>query len=253
MMFNKYGIFVVLALLFTGCTHVEEPGSMYGATVANKEHLDTDPLYLSYIADPVKDNIAFYWRDDNDSLFRSIGNLKNGLQTQKKSLLFAMNGGMYQEDNTPQGLFIEAGKIKEPLNRNHGEGNFYLKPNGVFLLRADGEAEVVATESYKHDSNIAYATQSGPMLLIGGAIHSKFKQGSLNVHIRNGVGILPDGKVLFVISRKPVNLYDFAAYFKGRGCKNALYLDGFVSRCYLPEKDWMQTDGNFGVIIGITQ
>ena len=33
---------------------------------------------------------------------------------------------------------------------------------------------------------------------------------------------------------------------------DALYLDGFVSRPYLPEKQWEQTDGNLGVIIGVT-
>jgi uncharacterized protein YigE (DUF2233 family) len=36
-------------------------------------------------------------------------------------------------------------------------------------------------------------------------------------------------------------------------CQNALYLDGFVSRTYLPEKAWKQVDGNFGVIIGVTE
>ena len=54
------------------------------------------------------------------------------------------------------------------------------------------------------------------------------------------------------MSKKEINFYDFANYFKSIGCKNALYLDGLVSRIYLPEKQWIQTDGNFGVIIGVT-
>ena len=54
------------------------------------------------------------------------------------------------------------------------------------------------------------------------------------------------------MSKVGVNFYDFANYFKRIGCKNALYLDGFVSRTYLPEKEWIQTDGNFGVIVGVT-
>ena len=40
---------------------------------------------------------------------------------------------------------------------------------------------------------------------------------------------------------------------KSWGVKNALYLDGFVSRAYLPQQNWTQTDGNFGVIIGVTE
>ena len=54
------------------------------------------------------------------------------------------------------------------------------------------------------------------------------------------------------MSKKEVSFYDFANYFKSMGCKNALYLDGFVSLTYLPEQNWIQTDGNFGVIIGVT-
>jgi len=55
------------------------------------------------------------------------------------------------------------------------------------------------------------------------------------------------------MSKTEINFCDFANYFQSLGCLNALYLDGFVSRTYLPEKNWIQTDGNFGVIIGVTK
>ncbi len=89
-------------------------------------------------------------------------------------------------------------------------------------------------------------------MVIDGKIHPEFQKGSANLNIRNGVGILPDRKIIFAMSKKQINFYDFADYFKRLGCLNALYLDGFVSQTYLPEKNWMQTDGNFGVIIGVT-
>ncbi|WP_316932864.1 phosphodiester glycosidase family protein [Flavobacterium aquidurense] len=90
-------------------------------------------------------------------------------------------------------------------------------------------------------------------LFIDGKIHAEFKKGSANLNIRNGVGILPDGKVIFVWSKKEINFYDFADYFKSLGCKNALYLDGFVSRAYVPSENWIQTDGNFGVLFAVTK
>ena len=90
------------------------------------------------------------------------------------------------------------------------------------------------------------------MLLIEGVVHPALKKGSANVNIRNGVGILPGNKLVFAMSKEPINFYDLAEYFKGLGCRSALYLDGFVSRTYLPEKNWVQTDGDFGVIIGVT-
>lgn len=102
-------------------------------------------------------------------------------------------------------------------------------------------------------NNIDFATQSGPMLVIDGKIHPAFKEGSTNLNVRNGVGILPDGTIIFALSKTEINFYDFAKYFQDLGCKNALYLDGFVSRMYLPEKKWIQTDGSFGVMIGVTK
>jgi len=84
-------------------------------------------------------------------------------------------------------------------------------------------------------------------------MHPKFNMGSTNVNIRNGVGVLPDGSLLFAMSKEKINFYDFALYFKQNGCENALYLDGFVSKTYLPSQGWEQLDGNFGVIIGETE
>ncbi|HNC31769.1 MAG TPA: hypothetical protein PKX08_17285, partial [Cyclobacteriaceae bacterium] len=58
-------------------------------------------------------------------------------------------------------------------------------------------------------------------------------------------------RVVFLMSKVEINFFDFAEAFKAMGCRNALYLDGFVSRTYLPEENWTQLDGNFGVIIGV--
>ncbi len=163
-----------------------------------------------------------------------------------------MNGGMYKEDNSPLGLYIENKQAKFPLNTGKGVGNFYLYPNGVFYITVTNEAHICTTDNFKNNGNIKYATQSGPMLLVDGHIHPAFKEGSENTNIRNGVGILPNNKIVFAMSKREINFYDFANYFKKLGCKNALYLDGFVSRVYLPEKNWTQMDGNFGVIIGVS-
>ncbi|MEM1216731.1 MAG: hypothetical protein AAGJ82_13640 [Bacteroidota bacterium] len=41
--------------------------------------------------------------------------------------------------------------------------------------------------------------------------------------------------------------------WRENGCQNALYLDGFVSRTYLPAKDWVQEDGRYGIIIAVVE
>lgn len=162
-----------------------------------------------------------------------------------------MNGGMYRPDHSPQGLYIEKGAILKSIDTSSGKGNFYMKPNGIFYITKEKTAGISETSAFKFSSTIQYATQSGPMLVINGNIHTSFKQGSANLNIRNGVGILPNGKILFAMSKEEINFYDFALFFKEKGCREALYLDGFVSRMYLPEKNWIQTDGGFGVMIGV--
>ena len=202
--------------------------------------------------DPRKQNLQLYWKDDTGQPFRSIGNLRTWLNAKGQRLVFAMNGGMFKEGSVPQGLFIQNKIVLVPLDTTSGSGNFYLKPNSVFYLTTKGNAVVCPTQNFIPDSSITFATQSGPLLLINSNIHPAFTNGSVNVHIRNGVGILPNGNALFAMSKEKVSFYDFAQWFRQRGCSDALYLDGFVSRTYLPAAGWEQTDGDFGVIIGLT-
>lgn len=212
-----------------------------------------DKDFISFKIDPKKQQIALYWKDENGTNLRSIGHLKDWLYEDKKQLIFAMNAGMYKPDNSPQGLYIENHKLLSPLDTTSGAGNFYLLPNGVFYITQNNIAAITKTTKFSNTTDIKFATQSGPMLLINGHIHPAFKATSTNLNIRNGVGILPNNNVVFAMSKKEINFYDFADYFKQLGCKNALYLDGLVSRTYLPEEQWTQTDGNFGVMIGVTK
>lgn len=209
--------------------------------------------YITYKVDPKKELVKLYWKNANQEPLQSLQQLKTHVESQHKKLLFAMNAGMYLPDNSPLGLFIENGMTRKNINLNNGNGNFYLKPNGIFYIKKNGSFNVCKSEEFNLQKDILFATQSGPMLVINGTIHPEFKQGSTRVNIRNGVGVLPNHQLIFVMSKKEVNLYDFASYFKQLGCVNALYLDGFVSRTYSPKDQWLQLDGNFGVMIGITE
>ncbi len=209
-----------------------------------------DPTILSYALDLETQTLGFYSTDDSGQYFENHGRLKQWLARENKKLLFAMNGGMYLPDLSPQGLYIENGIKKKDIDQKRkGYGNFYLSPNGVFYITDERQAFVVTTDNYLGKDNHRYATQSGPMLLINGAIHPEFNEGSTNLHIRNGVGVLPDGQVLFAMSKEKINFFDFARFFQEHGCQNALYLDGFVSRTYLPGQNWVQEDGRYGIII----
>jgi uncharacterized protein YigE (DUF2233 family) len=239
-MFTKIRISVFLILLFS-----------IGTPLAIKAQILQQDM-ISFVPEG-KQKVRLYWKDDQGKLLGSLGKLKTFAEQRRQRLVFAMNGGMYLEDRAPLGLFIQEGKTIRSLNKAKGSGNFFLQPNGVFYINSSGKGAVCKTADFRNKKDIRYATQSGPMLVINGSIHLAFKKGSTNLNIRNGVGILPDGRMLFAMSKKEVSLYDFAAYFKNKGCRNALYLDGFVSRTYYPAINWKQLDGYFGVMIGVVE
>ena len=99
---------------------------------------------------------------------------------------------MYDEAGQPIGLLVMDGKQVHAINRRKGGGNFHLLPNGVFLIRKDGRPEVVASDAYKSSPDIAFATQSGPMLVIDGKLHPAFDADGESRYVRNGVAIAPD-------------------------------------------------------------
>ena len=171
----------------------------------------------------------------NETPIRRLAELEASLGPRAQKVAFAMNAGMYGEDGRPIGLAIVEGRQVRAINRRKGGGNFHLMPNGVFQVRRDGRAEVVTSANWQPAPDIMIATQSGPMLVIDGKLHPAFDHDGSSRHIRNGVGIAPDGKARFVISEHPVSLGKFARFFRDQlKCRNALFFDGAVSALWDP-------------------
>lgn len=212
-------------------------------------------VYDCYEVNLKETNLSLFWQNEKGEPLRNIDALQKHLDRKGKHLVFAMNAGMYKRDNSPQGLFIQDGKELVPIDRRKEEyGNFYMQPNGVFLIDTTNSASLIITDQFDSVDlkKAVFATQSGPMVLIDGEVNEKFNEKSNSKHIRNGVGIIDKNNIVFVISNKQVNLYDFANVFKEHfNCSNALYLDGAISRMYLPEIQRLQKGGDFGPIIGI--
>ncbi|HEY0978763.1 MAG TPA: phosphodiester glycosidase family protein [Flavobacteriales bacterium] len=214
----------------------------------------TDDRIAFFHADPKKHDIRLHWKDPQGRVLGDLGRLITQEETAGRKLLCAMNGGMFDAHQAPVGLYVENGKELHAINTvTKGYGNFHLMPNGVFGIAGNDSAYVCTTPDQAKVRNVRYATQSGPMLLVNGNINSAFREGSANLNIRNGVGVRKDGTVLFAVSKEPVNFFDFARFFRDQGCLNALYLDGAISRTYLPGQGLDQRDGRLGVLIGISE
>ncbi|GAA4016843.1 phosphodiester glycosidase family protein [Sphingomonas swuensis] len=183
--------------------------------------------------------------------YRSFAALEHVLGPRAAKVRFAVNAGMFDDDGRPIGLAIAEGKELKPLNkRTNGGGNFHLQPNGVFLVRADGRAEVVTTGAYRANPSIRFATQSGPMLVIDGKVNPRFSRDGSSQYVRNGVGVDGAGVTVVAISDTPVSFGRFARLFAGPlGCRNALYLDGSVSSLWDPANARMDSLSAIGPML----
>jgi len=205
-------------------------------------------------ADPARDRIMLFNQDPHGVPYGGFDRLVAQLRTERLMLVFAVNGGMYDQALAPVGLYVENGVQLKAANTNTGFGNFHLLPNGVFAV-GDGQAVVRETKAYlKSRFPADFATQSGPMLVIDGQLHPRFLPHSDSLNIRNGVGITDEGQVAFVLSEQRVRFYDFARFFRDAlGCDNALYLDGSVSSLYAQALGRNDRRRPLGPIIGVVR
>ncbi len=178
------------------------------------------------------------WLDASGQPLSNFGALQKQLQSEGKKIAFATNAGIYERGPKPCGLTICDGQIQVPLNLAEGEGNFFLKPNGIFYLDDKAGPGVVAAEEYASlNLRPRLANQSGPLLLRKGRIHPVFKVDSLNLRQRSAVGVTSKTQeVIFVMSDREdsqkgrVTFHQLARLFLHLGCQDALYLDGDISQ-----------------------
>lgn len=211
--------------------------------------------YRYFTADTRKHQIEFLLQDTNGNPIAYLDSAVAQLAKEDQLPIFATNAGIFKPDFIPEGLFVNEGVVLQDLNTETGQGNFYLLPNGVFYIQYSGEVGVRETQDF--DDNILevdYATQSGPLLLNAGKIHPKFNEGSANLRVRSGVGIISPNEAVFLLSQTPVNFYDFARTFKERfGCQDALYLDGVISEFYHSNHSEQSNHQRFSGIIVVSE
>jgi len=183
--------------------------------------------YIICEVDLGKHTVRLYWKRSDGTPYAYLSSLPRVLENETGKLLFATNGGMFDSALKPVGLYVEQGRELVHVNTKSGYGNFHMKPNGIFYIAA-GRAAVVETQAFvKQHPQADVATQSGPMLVINGRLHSRFDRGSRSLKARNGVGVRADGKVIFAISQGEVSFDAFARLFRDwLNCPNALFLDG---------------------------
>jgi uncharacterized protein YigE (DUF2233 family) len=188
-------------------------------------------------------DLRLFLRDARGDILGTFSGVDAHLAARDQRLAFATNAGMYHPDRRPVGLYVEDGEEQAGLVTREGPGNFALLPNGVFCI-GDGRFAVIESRQFQAvGPDCRFATQSGPMLVIDGALHPRFLPDSDSVYVRNGVGVNAVGdRAYVVISNQPVTFHQFARVFRDAlGTPQALFLDGNISRLHAPglgRSDW---------------
>jgi uncharacterized protein YigE (DUF2233 family) len=210
--------------------------------------------FLVRSVDLKKESLQLFWNDDQNELLRDFAGLEKYVASKGERLVFAANAGMFEPNCKPVGLLVQNCREVSPLNLNDAAGNFYMKPNGVFLINERHEARVIESSEYPALlTPTVWATQSGPLLVHGGNIHPDFNPDSKSLKLRSGVGVRKDGIIVFALSRMPINFYDFADFFLTRlKCPDALFLDGDISAFYAADRKDARPHA-FGPMVGVVE
>ena len=223
------------------------------AAVTCEDVTYNDQSYTTCAVDLVTEDLRLFLRDENDNMLGNFRNIEDTLGGA--TLPFAMNAGMYHDDRAPVGHYVQGGQEVMRVIPNAGPGNFGLLPNGVFCVN-DQSAQVYETLVFVQKAPVCRdATQSGPMLVIDGALHPRFLKDGTSRYIRNGVGTSADGKTaVFVISNSVVSFYEFGSFFKDAlKTPNALYFDGKVSRLQALSLGRSDPGFRLGPMVGVVQ
>lgn len=210
--------------------------------------------FTACTVDPGKDRIKLFHSTPDGALIASFTALQALVEEDDDRLVVAMNGGMYHPDRRPVGLYVEDGVQQTRLITSAGPGNFGLLPNGVFCIE-ETKASIVESRRFAETKpDCDFATQSGPLMVEAGKLHPRFIPDSSSTFVRNGVGVREDGTVVLAISDVPVNFHRFARLFRDKlDTPDALYLDGRVSRLFVPDLGRAGIGLPLGPILGVIE
>ena len=119
---------------------------------------------------------------------------RRALGARAERVAFAMNAGMYDEDGPPDRAGDRRGEAE--ARDQPAQGRRQLPPDAQ--RRVPGAHGRPRRDRHKREwkpsPDVRLATQSGPMLVIDGKLHPAFDHDGTSRHVRNGVGIGPQGR-----------------------------------------------------------
>lgn len=133
----------------------------------------------------------------------------------------AINGGFFTPEMKPLGLRISQGNQFNPIKSTSWWSIFFIKNN---------KAHITPQANYTPSSDVRFAVQAGPRLVVNGVVPPKLKSGA---DYRTALGIQPSGKVILLVTESLLlSTQELAEIMRrpehegGLNCVDALNLDG---------------------------
>ncbi len=165
----------------------------------------------------------------------------DALRHRGERMLLATNGGLF--DGGPIGLHVEDGRTVHALNLDtmpptgQKPGNFYYLPNAVLYQDRTGNVAIRDARRMRgRESFVRDGAQSGPALLLDGAMHRVARPPNRGVAHRNRLAACVTGprELVIVFARQPTTFPQLARFLAGLGCRDAVFLDANVPGMYAP-------------------
>lgn len=195
--------------LVSGKWHTLRPGIEYQDL--NVKNINPWSHIYVFRIDLEKNKLALVSAKDLDVKYASVDEY-----ARFSKALISINGGFFDENFLPLGLRINEKRQKSPLKNISWWGVFSVENN---------KARIRSPKNFQRNSQMDFAIQSGPRLLVNGDI-PPLKPGRAE---RSALGITKDGKVIILVTdNQALSTTELAQRLKNPplNCVNALNLDG---------------------------
>lgn len=209
-----------------------------------------EAAFTHCIAEPENHAIRMVLGNDEGQNFASLAAYAAARPAGAPPVVFAMNGGGFDEGGTPHGYYVEKGDRLFRLNRSSDA--FGAAPSAVLYGFVDSGWFVWESQRFYDEVTRRpdFGTQSGPMLVQAGEINLAITEMEPVLVVRNAVGRDAGGRLHFVISDQPVDLARLARFFRDvANTPNAMQLDENVAQLWDPQHDRLDLGDPLGPII----
>lgn len=220
-MLRTLGALIILMLMMSG---VSATPTLWQTLADGLQYTVLQPSLhgriYAFRIDPAKYDLSLAFARDTQDNPSSVSGASVEQLAKQSHALIAVNGGFFTPNYQSLGLRIQAGIMRSPIKPVSWWGVFYIR-NHI--------PTIVSQRKFKETAGIYFAVQSGPRLVVNGAIPALKN----TVDDRSALCITKQQQIIIIVTQgSSLSMHDFAnllsmpEHFGGLSCYNALNLDG---------------------------